>query len=520
MKRSRLAPLCLAALALAACDDDGPSVPPTALCGDGPTRLAVGQGAWLASGTGAAAGCLLEGGSEYALAYVDLRAVRMAESTAEPYGEGFTDYSVTVATGGASARGARAVRPRLNAAAGPGHVHDEVLHDASAAPAAALADSDPWERATPWTVGERFPLFDPYEGVDRTARVLKIYGGHFVLAHYEGDSPELVDAYVAAIEASMPRVLETALPLLRRTYVDRLPVTSTGSGQYLLLLREGGILSASAWASTAVVNDSVRNWLTFRLLPVSPNPFRMASLLTHETTHSFQRMYMHDTRPPGAPLSAAGVARWGVEGGANLVSWDVLRRLANVDLQANYDWRGGGTSPAAQAYAERAQPGRAFFNDAYDNSMGFMRDLMVRRVRGGESGDDALRQVSRGVIEGWYGIDRNDVRREGLAARMRARLGEGWSPDEALLTWALSHAADDQTPSPVFQDRVSRQVYAVDGGAYGWAADAEVSGAEAVTATRPYGAPGYMYLRDPDGSLRIDATADMAPVKWMVVRIR
>jgi hypothetical protein len=270
-------------------------------------------------------------------------------------------------------------------------------------------------------------------------------------------------------------------------------------------------------------DETVRNWLTFRLFNATFNDVDMTTLVTHEVTHSFQRIYMTTTRAPDGPRPASGAALWGVEGGANLTSYEVLRQLAGVGFDDNFDWKTGlGTNPARGYYSLRAQPGVGSFTEAYDNSMGFMRDLVIRRMDRGESLGDALREVSRGVIEGWHGYDHVGGRRKGLTGRMRERLGSDWNPADAMLTWGMSHAADDLTPSPLYQDGASLRVSQYESPTqYGWHPSAVLSGApQTATATRRYGSPGYMYLQDSGGGVRLAARSATDGVRWLFLRIR
>jgi hypothetical protein len=509
-----LLPILAAALTLAACDDGGstPAAPPNAECGTEATQLSVGQAAWLAS-QGSSATCLLAGGTEYALAYVDLRSVRLAETQPEAYSGGFPDYTVTIATGGGGAGAARTVLARP--ATVPGVPESDVRFLAEPATA---DENAPYNRATPWTEGERFPMYDAFAEADRPARVLRVYDGRVVVAWYEGDSPERVAPLVAALDEAVPRVLSTTLPLLRHAFVDRLPAASTGSGQTLLVLRDGGVANASAWANARPVGDSLSTWIEIKLV-TGGSPVALASLLSHEITHSYQQMYMWKTRPAGGLYPGAGAAIWGVEGGADLGAWEAARRIAGTGLLSNSEWRNMYDDSFRRVVAFSAQPGRAFFNDGYSHAMGLLRDQMTRRVQAGEKEDDAVREVLRGAVEGWYGLDRRGAQRAGFTARMRERLGASWTPDEALLSWALSHAADDLTRNPVFQDATFRDVV-VKPGEPGWGADGELGATGRLAVTRPYGAPGFVRLAGGSGELRVEGSADVPGVRWMVLRVR
>ena len=87
-----------------------------------------------------------------------------------------------------------------------------------------------------------------------------------------------------------------------------------------------------------------------------------------------------------------------------------------------------------------------------------------------------------------------------------------------MLTWALSHAMDDQTRSDVFQDRAFKDVGQVDPGEWGWSPHAEVGeGSGAHSAKRLYGSAGF-YTVVGGGAFHLRADRD--GVRWMIGRVR
>jgi hypothetical protein len=177
-----------------------------------------------------------------------------------------------------------------------------------------------------------------------------------------------------------------------------------------------------------------------------------------------------------------GVASfWGVEGGANLVSYELIRQLAGIGLDSNYDWRNPPASPVAEFYALRAQPGTGDFNAGYDNAMGFLRDLVIRRVRSGEPVDRALREVD----------------------------------------WTLSHAADDRTENARFQDHASLRVWDLPADhPGGWHPVGVLSARNpSVTAERESGNTDYLHLHDDGEGLTFSLSSDV-PVQWKLIRTR
>lgn len=501
----RPAVLAPALLALAACGDSPGFTEPT--CDLATVSLNVGQTAWLSEDQAA---CFRLDGPEnaaYALAYLDTRAVREAESAWERPGEG--QYQVQVGRWSETGVVTRAAAPRPSRQAWRELV-DDIPEPLFTSPP---GGPDPHLRATPWTVGDTFTVRNA--GREGRARVLRVYDGHHVVAWMEGDAPDSVALYLAQIDSAMPFVREHGLPLLRAAFEDRLPVTSTGSGQYLWLLRapvpgEGIFASAPG----AVSGDTVFGWIDFRLVRRA-DFVSMASMIVHEMAHHYQRMYLMASRPGPGANGAAQV--WALEGGANLVSMEALRRKAQLPLAANFEWRGAHADPWARFYALRAQPGDGSFTLGYDNSAGFLRRLMIDRVAAGETPDQALREVSRGTMDGWYGHDGSGLTRPGLTGRMRARAGAAWSPADAVLTWTLSHAVDDRTPNGELQDRSFLRVWDVpDDYPAGWRADGDLvaGGARSASASRAYGSPGFVYL--PAGDWR--AVSSAGGVRYAVVR--
>ena len=272
------------------------------------------------------------------------------------------------------------------------------------------------------------------------------------------------------------------------------------------------------------MNDSVRGWVDLWLAE-DLDPAWATSLLAHELAHQYQHLWSHASRSPGVLPSPTGGTRWGVEGGANLISYEVTRRIAGTPLAENYDWRNPGPDPFTAYYALRAQSSAGAFTSGYDGTMPFLRDLVVRRVRAGEPLGTALREVSRGAIEGWSGRDAYGSARPGMVSRMRAALGPAWHPGDALLTWALSVVGDDRNPTTLYQDPVSLRVWDVrPGEAYGWHPDGALEGGSGATVTgvSAYGSPGYSYLRDTGAGVRVRLSSSVPRegMRWMVMRVR
>jgi len=500
----------------------GPESPPL-VCGSSAVSVPVGTSVRPAAGS---LSCRLaaESGAEYALAVLDAQPIEDAELTWESV---LSDYVVTLTVGGSSAAAATGLALRGASGAGALDAGDVMDAERTGEPSGSPADRD-----RPWNLGERFWVIDDISSYLRNARVLRIYDERYVVAWFENGDSTRLSTWLPRLDSAFPVVRQHAFPLLRSTFVDAAPTTSARSGQYLILLRDT-LGSYAGYAYSVAAGDTVSAWVYLKV-DTAYQTTGLASLLAHEMTHSYQRMYMHATRGLRA-TSRVGAATWGTEGGANLLSYETMRRSAGLPLDGNYDWRAPDADAAARHVARRAQPATGEFTAGYDNAMGFLRRLVVQLVRSGATVDAAVRTVARGAVEGWYGYD-GITHRTGLASRMRALLDYRWDPAEALLDWTLSHAADDLTDDPEFQDRTSLRVWDIPAGTAGWRASATLTSAQPDQALveRRYGSPFFAYLLDGGSGITLDIAAyrnfqgDQVPspppqpidVRWKLVRIR
>ncbi|HEX2203541.1 MAG TPA: hypothetical protein VHG91_09600 [Longimicrobium sp.] len=504
------------ALSLAACSDDpsGPGVEREA-CADagvsgaewaGDARLDRGEALLLEPG---ASLCLVlpdHGTREYVLAYLDTRALEAARTARET---ALDTFSVTVRdlSGPAAARATRLRPPSAHAWAGLLEAPDFLpAADVSEAP----TPNAPALRARPWTAGEDFVFYDRLQGAERPARVLRVYDGWLVLAAFD-EAP-------ADLQADFALRMDTAFAAFRQHFVNALPTTSAGSGQ-LLVLADPTLSGAAGIAAGETVGGEAYTWISL----IGRHGWTgtgLASLLQHEVAHAFQRAYVHSTRDPASPVvPVAGASRWGIEGGATVMQFELLRRWAGVDPLSNFDWRAPPASQTLLYYRSFATAGGAPFTAGYGTSASLLLDLAARRVARGEAYDAALAAVLRGGIEGWYGHSWDSKVREGLVPRMRARLGSGWDPAEGLLTWILAQAVDDETENDVFQNPYYLSVSGAIpiAGGTGWPADAELvlGGGERLEVRRAYGSPGFFRIA---GGGALHLSGGVPGVRWMLVR--
>ena len=509
------APVALALLAGCGGDGTGPAAdacagaPGSAAAGP-ELRLAPGEARPLAAGRSL---CLVLPDTEhaYVLAYVDTRASDAARQGPEP---ALDSVTVRVRDLGGGARTALSA-----AAAHPGLAVEEP--DFATVRAQSQPLTHPAWRQAPWSEGETFPLFDDRRNLERSARVQRVYGSWLVVAAFVDEETPALTTTLGMLDAGWPILRDLGLPLLRAAFGEALPITSAGSGQLLLMVR-GDLGTAVGMAFGTVVGPDVLSWLA--ITPNAPNstrtPTSLASLVQHELTHAFQRVHLNASRPAGEPVTPhLGAAVWGIEGGATFMQRELARRQAGVSPTANYDWLNPGATEAETWYANFAPPADGTFTNGYSAAAGFLAHLAGRRIAAGESVDAAVAAVSRGAVEGWYGHVRPGAAAwTGLTARMRARLGGGWEPTDALLGWTLSHAMDDRTPSAMYQDAAFLGASRIRPPGYGWAPHATLaagSGAQAEV-RRAHGSPGYFELSG-RGAFHLTAPEG---VRWMVARVR
>ncbi|HEX2092170.1 MAG TPA: hypothetical protein VHG28_07190 [Longimicrobiaceae bacterium] len=496
----------------------------------GDLRLRVGQAVRLGAGEIACLRFAPLPGARYALAFLDTRKLREAEAGFEGYAPTPLHYEVSVAEAGSAAPLAAST---LQA---PRTASSDVVRAGTAAGGSTHAALV--QRTLPWREGERFPLQDPDGSGTVTARVVRVYGGHLVLAVEEGEEAAGgTGSWLARADTAFAQAVESGYPLLRAALSPSLPVTSPGSGQLLVLARRtpGGHLGTSV---TVSVDGRKRSYALLNTA-YETTAAGLLKTLAHELAHAWQEEYARETRPAGATGSGAATA-WSTEGNAELLASVIAARVHRIALTGNWEWAGRLGDTRYGAYALFAANTRGDFTQGYESGASFQLDLATRLVRSGKSEDEALATVSRGALDGWYGYDAHGGKREGLVARMRRSLDAGWEPADALLRWTLSQAVDDLTADPEFQNHAFRRVStAGDAPAMGWippvvlrsgdrAVRGDPAGPTAVAGNAGsirwrYGSPNYFLVEDGGfgGAYRLGASGGGAPLPgmaWMVIR--
>jgi hypothetical protein len=498
------------ALVLAACE----SSPSTADGCARPLRLEVGEAADVQPGPE----CPLraEGGAEYVLAFYDARLAMGAQTEPEPY-NGIDDRFLVIAqdvTGGA--RTALASVAPAQFAALPRTADFQVSFPSSGA-----AQVVGIPGTGPWSVGDQIPRNRPQCGADCTpyteARVARVIDDWLVLAV----DPSLgadTERVLSLFDQAVPLLRQHGLPLLHAAFTAERPVTTAASEQ-LVMIFEADVSAVDGNAYSEVrAEGTATHWIRLEH-SADLDLGEMLSLLSHELAHTFQFEFMARIRPLVGSPSSRGAALWGIEGGAALAETETLRRAVGLPLQGNVDY---GATPASQVESwlfgiAAARSGA--LPVGYHETAPFLRDLALRRIGRGEPVDVAFREVLRGAVEGWYGVALDGTRRPGLVERMRTRL-PGWEPADAVLTWALSSAADDRIAHPAYQDPTWLRTGDWESRGRGWEHDALVQAGSGASArfSVMVGASGYLLVRSPASVVELMLTAPET-VRWRLLRV-
>ncbi|HEX2207096.1 MAG TPA: hypothetical protein VHG93_05400 [Longimicrobium sp.] len=528
MPATRPLALLITSAALAACGGAGSGAAPTAASGDARPSCTAAASVSLQPGqtqtlTADEAACFrLAAGenAEYALAGYDARALeasragQSAGSLAEPR------YTIADATHGGAAQSL--------VAAPSGSTEPLRPADVRFTTAAATDAADPFSRATPWREGERFQV-KPLEGSTPVqARVVRVVGGRFALAVVERDEAGASKVLEQATEA-LRFLAQRGVPLLQSTFSDAIPTTTDGSGQLLVLATawDPAKGAAATWTREDAAGAHSFVWLNLNLRPGKGTGYEVydhtsyrVKVLGHELTHAWQAAWLHQAHASGH--AAAQAPAWSMEGGADFVAMDLVRRYLNVGLGANWKWSDN-LEPSKEGVVFALEPfdARGRLTWGYYDASSLLRDLQARLISAGMSPEAAMAEVSRGAVEGWHGSDGEGGDCAGLVERMRARLGSAWDPAGAVLLWTASQAADDRTPNAALSNPTYYNVGSADE-RYGWKPAAEVRGGSGQSAavTQVAGGSFYVRVKGARAESTLRAVSSTPDARWMIVRVR
>jgi hypothetical protein len=525
----------LSALGLAACGNAGkeisaPEQPSSsAACAPQATvDMGVGQVRSLSAAEAACIRMAPHGSARYVLAAFDSRGIENARRGPETTPLGDPTYLVDDGTGAAPASGGASPD---RAVAAPGEASGDLRLSASTSSSSADG-TDPFKRSTPWHEGDQFPVRHIEGGDVVTARVATVVDGRYVVAVVDADVPN--GKLAGDVGKALEFMSRSGIAVLDRAFGQRRPVTSAGSGQLLILLTawnpDNG--AGATWTtanpdgsgvfSYVLMNTNFRGGVRTGYEMYDFVSFRL-KVLSHEMTHAWQMRYAYESQDGQAERHVNMGPAWSMEGCADLVSMDVLRRYLDIGLTDNWDWsRKIYQGNEAVIYALEPADQRGMLPRGYFDGASFLRDLQVRMVRRGVAADEALSQVARGAVEGWWGIDASNVRRQGLTERVRSVLGSGWDPSQAVLLWTLAQAADDLTDNPDLDNAVYSHV-GDPGEQYAWKAafdDVRLGRAFSHTLTASSGSSFFVRLNDDGGGATFAARSSDAGVRWMIARVK
>jgi hypothetical protein len=357
--------------------------------------------------------------------------------------------------------------------------------------------------------------------------------GRYAFALVETDEEGHTGRFIDDTEKAMEYLQRDGEAVLDRVWGSGRPVTSAGSGQVLIVYTAWNVDQGAGSASTYAAPDGsgvgTFIWLNLNVRPgvrdsyaLMDTPSFRLKVLAHELTHAWQMRYAYQTQPAGPRTVAFGPA-WAMEGTADLVSMDIVRRYLGVSLTGNWSWQSRFNAPnPGVTFALQPADTRGRVSRGYYDAASFLQDVQVRMVRRGVNADEALAQVARGAVEGWYGVDAAGVRRQGLADRARALLGSAWDPADAVLLWTLTQAADDQTDSPELNNPVYDHAADPDN-ANAWkpATDEVQAGHSfAYQLTRGAGTSFFVRLKDGGDGGTVSLSATVAGTRWMIARLK
>jgi hypothetical protein len=516
--------LSTAALGLAACGGDGGASPVTAEAKPACTAaasvsLAVGETATLSAEQARCFSLAAGANAEYALAGFDARALEASRAGQAAGGLSAPQYTIADATYGGAAQSLSAAGTAASAAALPAHVgYNTAAADVSA--------NSPFARTTPWHEGERFTVA-PLEGTEpAAARVVRVVGGRFVLAVLEKDEATAQKVLQQSTEA-LEFLAQRGVPLLQSTFHAAIPVTSTASGQLLILATawDPAKGAAATWSRDDASGTASFVWLNTNLRGGMGEGYEMydhasyrIKVLGHELTHAWQAAWLRAEHRHASPAAAG----WSLEGGADFVAMDLVRRYLNVGPAANWRWSEN-LEPRRESVVFALEPfdAQGRLTRGYYDASSLLRDLQARLIAGGMSPEAAMAEVSRGAVEGWHGGDGDGGACAGLVERLRNRLGATWDPAGAVLLWTATQAADDRTSNPALNNPTYYDVGNADA-RYGWKPAGEVRAAsgERAAVSQVAGGSFYVRLRGAGTAGVLSATSSTPDARWMIARVR
>lgn len=365
-----------------------------------------------------------------------------------------------------------------------------------------------------WEEGDVFWMTDPGSHNDASpawegeAQVFLVRD-NFAYALYQPDRDLATDRRMRTLRTAIDRLHDEIIPFYRQVFEGLgarvTPPTSPANGQFLVVL--GGRAGDGARVHAQSSSDGpVTAWMTLGL-GKSPDTLQYLETVAHELSHAVVHRFLARQGYRSVP-----VPLYVVEGVADYMALEILRRRADIGLMDNWAGWVNNANSAGQALAIYGQEPRAQSGElshGYLDFSSFLRDLVVRQIRAGQGELAATRSVIQGALLGWDQLER----------QMRNHFPD-WTFSEGALTWTLSQAADDKLPAASrYQNRSFKDV---SHSPRGWTGAGTVSSKRARLQQKlRYGSASYVRIRaNQPARLHFRASGDATSVVWALLRIR
>lgn len=373
-------------------------------------------------------------------------------------------------------------------------------------------------RTTPYQSGDSFSIYGWGDGALYESGKIFYADAKFAIGTLDRDAGFNIPARIEVTDA-LKKFANYAERTLRNAFVDEWVATTEGSGQMLVLLGNWpytaflgigtGTVDRGAWIG---VNPGVP------AVPLNQPLYFAEHVLFHEMVHAYQDRYFMQRCVQVADCDYDGWNHaWAIEGGAEFFNEIMLAGLYGYDPTGNYPVEGMIHNVLGTTFMV-GDPWHFWFSAGYASSSWFFQDLLERAVASGISRINAMSEIGRGSIEGWFGYrERGGAKRPGLTERMSALLGTTWDPADAAPLAAVALAADDLTMNPQLQvpflhqawDQWKPSITMVLGQGSGM--DLSLIGV----------VWGHYRVQDPDGlGGSIQLSASVAGLEWRVVRVK
>jgi len=459
--------------------------------------------------------------ASYVLAQVDRYLIDQSSTTPEPFWDNnthaqhnfmITDRHAEPISGVSSVK---AFPNSLGKYAAPAKHADPIIHADQTTAQSVLV------RSTPWAVGDIFTMEDRGEVFEWS--VVKLYPPNFVFAVARPDSIKIwQQETIAKIDSAFAHIGSNEIQEFYRMFGNELPVTSDGSGQLLVMMRDinqSGLASCSNVGAYMALGSGIAG-----LGNNGPQPARtLLRTLAHELAHNWH-CYHRD-------LSGS---MWSVEGLANVMSLEVLRSFLGVPIDANIPYEDNWWE---NWWHSASLPHQGHFTSGYNESEPFLTWLALKLHKEyGVPWQDALEAVVLGSTEGWHGLASGVwpwslPQGPGLTARMRSLGDPQWDAVDARLRFVLSIAADDRGIGAAeqynypplhssWQHPENLNISNIWGVSF-YRGSLNAGTAGSISGYAFPGDNGYFLIHDPSGAgIPLEGSVDIDTMEWKLLRFQ